>query len=136
MSEELKDQRVTIMLTPSEFKAVEDWSFKNRIRSRGEAIRRLISLGLYTAATKAPVVTSVDKKGVTHYPHVHQDGKFRVADPLLGADKKKEEKQIPVETIDELIKLIQKGFHVRMSDHTSDGADLTAPQNIKIEEYK
>lgn len=46
MSEELKDQRVTIMLTPSEFKAVEDWSFNNRIRSRGEAIRRLLMLGL------------------------------------------------------------------------------------------
>lgn len=45
MSEELKDQRVTIMLTPSEFKAVEDWSFENRIRSRGEAIRRLINRG-------------------------------------------------------------------------------------------
>lgn len=46
MSEELKDQRVTIMLTPSEFKAVEDWSFANRIRSRGEAIRQLIHRGL------------------------------------------------------------------------------------------
>lgn len=47
MSEELKDQRVTIMLTPSEFKAVEDWSFENRIRSRGEAIRRLINRGIF-----------------------------------------------------------------------------------------
>lgn len=34
------------MMTPSEVKAVDDWSFEQRIRSRGEAIRRLIQLGL------------------------------------------------------------------------------------------
>lgn len=26
--------------------AIDDWSFKNRIRSRAEAVRRLVSLGL------------------------------------------------------------------------------------------
>jgi hypothetical protein len=30
-------------------KAVDDWSFANRIRSRGEAMRRLIQLGLEAA---------------------------------------------------------------------------------------
>jgi hypothetical protein len=43
---ELKDQRVPIMMTPSELEAIDDWMFKNRIRSRGEAIRRLCQLGL------------------------------------------------------------------------------------------
>lgn len=37
------------MMTPSEVKEIEDWSFENRIRSRGEAIRRLIQLGLEAA---------------------------------------------------------------------------------------
>jgi hypothetical protein len=32
--------------TPSEVKAIDDWSFARRIRSRGEAVRRLIETGL------------------------------------------------------------------------------------------
>ena len=43
---ELKDQRIPIMMTPSELQAIDDWSFKNRIRSRGEAIRRLCHAAL------------------------------------------------------------------------------------------
>jgi len=50
MSDELKTERVTIMMPPSEMKAVDDWSFEMRIRSRGEAIRRLIRLGMEAAA--------------------------------------------------------------------------------------
>lgn len=46
MTKELKDQRIAVMLTPSELKAIDDWSFNLRIRSRGEAIRRLIQSGL------------------------------------------------------------------------------------------
>jgi hypothetical protein len=49
MAEELKSERVTTMMTPSEVKAVDDWSFAQRIRSRGEAIRRLLELGLEAA---------------------------------------------------------------------------------------
>lgn len=43
---ELKDQRVVTMMTPSELEIIDDWMFKNRIRSRGEAIRRLCQVGL------------------------------------------------------------------------------------------
>lgn len=43
---ELKDQRVVTMMSPSELDAIDDWMFKNRIRSRGEAIRRLCQIGL------------------------------------------------------------------------------------------
>lgn len=43
---ELKDQRVVTMMSPSELEAIDDWMFKNRIRSRGEAIRRLCRSGL------------------------------------------------------------------------------------------
>ena len=48
--EEPKDQRVPIMMTRSELKAVDDWSFARRIRSRGEAIRQLVALGLKVEA--------------------------------------------------------------------------------------
>lgn len=43
---ELKDQRIPIMMTSSEVEAIDDWMFNNRIRSRGEAIRRLCQMGL------------------------------------------------------------------------------------------
>jgi len=46
MAEETKDNRVTILMAPSELKEVDDWSFSHRVRSRGEAIRRLISMGI------------------------------------------------------------------------------------------
>ncbi|GAB6854141.1 hypothetical protein JCM15831A_11650 [Asaia astilbis] len=49
MAEELKSERVTTMMTPSEVREIDDWSFESRIRSRGEAIRRLIKLGLEAA---------------------------------------------------------------------------------------
>ncbi|HWT62508.1 MAG TPA: hypothetical protein VN150_07965 [Ochrobactrum sp.] len=48
MADELKDQRVVTMMSPTELEAIDDWMFKNRIRSRGEAIRRLCQLGLIT----------------------------------------------------------------------------------------
>lgn len=54
MSEELKSERVTTMMTPSEVRIVDDWSFEQRIRSRGEAIRRLIELGLAAAKREKP----------------------------------------------------------------------------------
>ncbi len=50
MSEELKSERVQLLMAPSELKAIDDWSFSNRIRSRGEAIRRLIERGLAASA--------------------------------------------------------------------------------------
>ena len=49
MTDDLKTERVTIMMTPAGVKAVDDWSFQARIRSRGEAIRQLIELGLKAA---------------------------------------------------------------------------------------
>lgn len=53
MNSELKDQRVTVMLTASELKEVDDWSFEQRIRSRGEAIRRLLRSALDAERKKA-----------------------------------------------------------------------------------
>lgn len=49
MADEQKTERVQLLMTPSEVKAIDDWSFENRIRGRSEAIRRLIELGLVKA---------------------------------------------------------------------------------------
>ena len=46
MSDELKTIKFQLMLAPSEAEAIDDWGFKNRIRTRAEAIRRLCQIGL------------------------------------------------------------------------------------------
>jgi hypothetical protein len=46
MVDELKSERVPVLMSPSELKTLDDWAFANRIRSRGEAIRQLIVAGL------------------------------------------------------------------------------------------
>jgi hypothetical protein len=50
---EPKDQRVIFMMTASELMAVDDWSFERRIRSRGEALRRIIALGIEASKKEA-----------------------------------------------------------------------------------
>lgn len=44
--DELKTIKFQMMLSESEAKAIDDWGFANRIRSRAEAIRRLCQIGL------------------------------------------------------------------------------------------
>jgi hypothetical protein len=46
LADELKDQRVVTMMSPSELEAIDEWMFRNRLKSRGEAIRRLCHLGM------------------------------------------------------------------------------------------
>lgn len=60
---ELKDQRIPIMMTPSELEAIDEWSFKNRIRSRGEAIRRLCQIGITQAERDELMTRSIDDIG-------------------------------------------------------------------------
>lgn len=45
MTDELKDQRIPIMMSPSEVAAVDDWMFARRMKSRAAAIRELIKYG-------------------------------------------------------------------------------------------
>jgi hypothetical protein len=41
--------RVPLLLTQEEAKRLDDWQFANRLRTRSDAIRRLIELGLEAA---------------------------------------------------------------------------------------
>jgi hypothetical protein len=43
---ELCDRRVTILYTNSDVAMIDEWRAKERIWSRGDAIRRLVLLGL------------------------------------------------------------------------------------------
>src|ERR1051325_11645669 len=51
---ERRTERVPLLMTPSEVKALDDWAFANRIRSRGEAIRRLMEAGLSAQLAPKP----------------------------------------------------------------------------------
>ena len=68
MADEKKDQRVTLMMTPTELQRLDDWAFGHRIRSRGEAIRRLITAAIISDSQTAnpnfgPANTSVANQG-------------------------------------------------------------------------
>jgi hypothetical protein len=52
--------------------------------------------------------------GELFVPHRYKDGRFRVADPSLGETKHHSKNQIAVPSMPELIKYVQRGFHVRM----------------------
>lgn len=77
---ELKDQRIPIMMSESELTAVDDWSFKNRIRSRGEAIRRLIHIGL-EADLRASELFKQSDAAVKMYRQCTEDVANLFADP-------------------------------------------------------
>jgi hypothetical protein len=53
MDDAKRTVRVPLLLTPAEAKNLDDWQFANRLRTRSDAIRRLIELGL-DAARKPP----------------------------------------------------------------------------------
>jgi len=46
MSELTRGERLQIMLTPEELKALDDWRFAKRMPSRASAIRELLKRGL------------------------------------------------------------------------------------------
>lgn len=68
MSDEKRTEKFQLMMTPSEIEAIDDWGFKQRIRTRAEAIRRLCQIGLVAteysaealALTKPSVFNTVD----------------------------------------------------------------------------
>lgn len=50
---EFKSERFNMFMSPTEMKAIDEWAWQNRIRSKSEAIRRLIALGLSTSVEKS-----------------------------------------------------------------------------------
>lgn len=70
------------------------------------------------------------KTGELFLPYRYRDGKFRVADPRHGEDKKKAEYQIAVDTEEELEAYRRRRFHVRMRGVRSKQVNLISPQEI------
>jgi hypothetical protein len=46
MTDDKKTLKFQMMMSPNEAQALDDWMFRNRIRSRAEAIRRLWQMGM------------------------------------------------------------------------------------------
>lgn len=46
MTDDKKTLKFQMMMSPQEAEQLDDWMFKNRLRSRAEAIRRLCQIGL------------------------------------------------------------------------------------------
>ncbi|MEZ5787599.1 MAG: hypothetical protein R3D62_14275 [Xanthobacteraceae bacterium] len=46
MTDLTREQRLQIMLSPSELKALDDWRFSRRMPSRAAAVRELLKRGL------------------------------------------------------------------------------------------
>jgi hypothetical protein len=44
--DEQKTERFNMFMTPSESKAIDDWAWENKIRSKSDAVRRLVQIGL------------------------------------------------------------------------------------------
>lgn len=51
MDDDKKTLKFQMMMSPAEAQELDDWMFKNRIRSRAEAIRRLTQIGLIADAS-------------------------------------------------------------------------------------
>lgn len=49
MSEDKKTLKFQMMMSPREAAELDDWMLANRLRSRAEAIRRLVQIGLETS---------------------------------------------------------------------------------------
>lgn len=56
MSDDLKTIKFQLMLSPAEAEAIDDWGFKNRIRTRAEAIRRLCQMAIIFDERRVPLV--------------------------------------------------------------------------------
>jgi hypothetical protein len=62
---ENKTERVHLLMSPSEVKAIDDWGFANRIRTRAEAVRRLCHIGLALdeqSAALRPILEDLRRK--------------------------------------------------------------------------
>ena len=55
MAAAIRTERVLTLMTPAELHALDEWAHEHRIKSRGDAIRQLIRIGI-DADTPAPGV--------------------------------------------------------------------------------
>ena len=57
--DEPKSERFNMFISKSEMDAIDEWAWQNRVRSKSEAVRRLVQIGLRTADTLNPLANAV-----------------------------------------------------------------------------
>ena len=73
---ELRGERLQVMLSPEELAAVDDFRFKHRMPTRAAAVRELLKLGLAAIGLDAGAgVKSSDFGVFNRGPAGHRDGK-------------------------------------------------------------
>jgi len=73
---ELRDERLQVMLSPEELSAVDDFRFKHRMPTRAATVRELLRLGLAAMGIDAGAgVKSSDYGVFNRGPRGHRDSK-------------------------------------------------------------
>ncbi|MDH7805732.1 MULTISPECIES: hypothetical protein [unclassified Rhizobium] len=54
--DEQKTERFNMFMSPREMKAIDDWAWGNKIRSKSEAVRRLVQIGLAFERDAEPIM--------------------------------------------------------------------------------
>ena len=72
---DIRDERLQVMLSPEELAAVDDFRFKHRMPTRAAAVRELLRLGLASIGVNAGAgVKSSDYGVFSRGPRGHKDG--------------------------------------------------------------
>lgn len=72
---DIRDERLQVMLSPEELAAVDDFRFKHRMPTRAAAVRELLKLGLAAIGVNAGAgVKSSDYGVFSRGPSGHRDG--------------------------------------------------------------
>ncbi len=71
--------------------------------------------------------------GKMEMPHLYKGGYYKVANPVFGSDMKKDEFELRVRTLEEVVAHCNRGFHVRMSAGPGKGGpSLISPASLNI----
>lgn len=96
----LKDQRIHVLMTEEEVQAVDDWAFAHRIKSRGEAMRRMCQMAL-TVDARLPVLMKSLLEELNKF-HDARDAvkKAKQADPIDFEHYVRKSSELDVKSLD------------------------------------
>lgn len=131
MADELKTIKFQMMLSPSEAEAIDDWAFANRIKSRAEAIRRLVRFALLLETQSHDFATGIQEYSIElleFIQHWLRENAQREDDPKVVDDGKRLMALIKnLEPTAMAARIIaEQGVAVRMAETVEDAEDALA----------
>lgn len=83
-SDEQKTERFNMFMSPTEMKAIDEWAWSARIRSKSEAVRRLCQSGLALEAAAPAIVEALERlTPETEEPSAEIRALYDVLGPLI-----------------------------------------------------